>query len=101
MGTPQIILITGANRGIGFSTAQATALRNPTSTYILACRSASSGQAAIVELKQLGVSAPLDIVTLDVTNDMTILSAKEYIDKKYGRLDGSSAVVLPSDQIAC
>lgn len=90
MVTPQIILVTGANRGIGFATVQATALRNPTATYILACRSAPSGEAAIAELKNLGVTAPLDILTLDVTNDITILSAKEFVEKKYGRLDGSS-----------
>ena len=88
MANPQIVLVTGANRGIGFSTIQATAVRNPTSTYILACRSVSSGEAAIVELKNLGVTAPLDVVRLDVTTNSTIVSAEEYVEKKYGRLDG-------------
>jgi len=87
METHQITLVTGANRGIGFSTVQATALRNPTATYILACRSPSSGQAAILELQKLGVTAPLDVIELDVTNDATIISAKEYVENKYGRLD--------------
>jgi hypothetical protein len=35
------------------------------------------------------VNASLDVVALDVTNDATIISAKEYLEKKYGRLDGS------------
>ena len=90
MTISQIVLITGANRGIGFSTVQATALRNPTATYILACRAVSSGEAAIAELQKLGVTATLDVVELDVTNDATIISAKENIEKKYSRLDGSS-----------
>ncbi|KAE9371474.1 NAD(P)-binding protein [Stipitochalara longipes BDJ] len=87
MQKSQLILVTGANRGIGFSIVQATALRNPSSTYILACRSSPSGEAAVIELKKLGVTAPLDVVELDVTKDSSIMSAKEYIEKKYGRLD--------------
>jgi NAD(P)-dependent dehydrogenase (short-subunit alcohol dehydrogenase family) len=90
MASPQIIFITGANRGIGFSTIQATAFRSPTSIFILACRSAPSGEVAIAELKNLGVTASLDVVELDVTNDSTIISAKQYVEKKYGRLDGLS-----------
>jgi enoyl-[acyl-carrier-protein] reductase (NADH) len=49
-----------------------------------------SGEAAIVELKNLGVTSSLDVVELDVTNNSTIVSAKQYIEKKYGRLDGLS-----------
>jgi NAD(P)-dependent dehydrogenase (short-subunit alcohol dehydrogenase family) len=90
MAKPQVVLVTGANRGIGFSIVQATALRNPTSSFILACRSVSSGEAAMVELKKMGLAAHLDVVELDVTNDATIVSAKEYVEKKYGCLDGSS-----------
>lgn len=44
MANTRTILGTGANRGIGFSVIHATALRNPTDTYILACRSVSSGK---------------------------------------------------------
>ncbi len=87
---PQIILITGANRGIGFAITQQMALRLPSSTHILACRSVESGETAIQELRKEGVTANLDVVELDVTSDNTILKAKEYIEKKYGRLDGLS-----------
>lgn len=81
--------MTGANRGIGLSIVQATALQNPTAKYILACRSSSSGEAAVVELQALGVTASLDVVELDVTKDATIVSAKKCLEEKYGRLDGS------------
>lgn len=89
----QIILTTGASRGIGFAITQQTALRLPTSTCILACRSLASGEAPVQELRKESVTANLDVLELDVTSDTTILKAKDYIEKKYGRLDGSS---LPS-----
>ena len=82
-----IILVTGANRGIGFAIVQSTALRVPKATYILACRSQSAGETAILELQKLGVTAPLNVVVLDVTDDASILAAKEVVEKKYGKLD--------------
>ena len=82
-----VILVPGANRGIGFAIVQSTALRDPNGTYILACRSQSAGSTAIQELQKLGVTAPLDIVVLDVTEDASILAAKEVVEKKYGKLD--------------
>jgi NAD(P)-dependent dehydrogenase (short-subunit alcohol dehydrogenase family) len=94
MASTQTILITGANRGIGFSTILALAPRLPTATYILAVRSLSSGQTAISELRKLGITSPLDIVELDITNDVTIVKAKKYVEEKYGKLDGLSP--LPS-----
>lgn len=85
----QIILVTGANRGIGFSIVLQTALRNPSAVYILACRSVSSGQTAIKELNGQGVKAVLDVVELDITVDSSIAAAAEYVKEKYGRLDGT------------
>jgi NAD(P)-dependent dehydrogenase (short-subunit alcohol dehydrogenase family) len=88
MSSP-IILVTGANRGIGFAIVQSTALRVPDANYILACRSKDSGEQAIGELKKLGVTAALDVVSLDVTDNTSILAAKEIVERKYGRLDGA------------
>lgn len=85
---PKIILTTGSNRGIGFSIVQALSTRYPENTYILACRSTSSGHEAIKELKKLGVKAKLDVVELDIVNDDTIVAAAKYVEDTYGRLDG-------------
>lgn len=82
-----IILVTGANRGIGFAIVHATALRIPKATYLLACRSQEAAEKAIEELKKLGVSAQLDIVVFDVTNDVSIIQAKDVVERKYGTLD--------------
>lgn len=87
MSTYPIILVTGANRGIGFSIVQATALHVPKATYLLACRTQSSGDEAVSELKKVGVTATLDVLVLDVTSDASILAARGTIEKKYGHLD--------------
>jgi NAD(P)-dependent dehydrogenase (short-subunit alcohol dehydrogenase family) len=85
----QIILVTGANRGIGFSIVLQTALRDPSATFILACRSVSSGHKAVNSLRDQGVvTAALDVVEMDITVDSSIEAAAEYVKTKYGRLDG-------------
>ncbi|TVY73412.1 Short-chain dehydrogenase/reductase tropE, partial [Lachnellula suecica] len=87
MTSPKTILITGANRGIGYSIVQATAQRYPSYTYFLACRSLSSGQAAVTSLHALGITSKLDVLELDVTSNSSILAAAEYIKTTYGHLD--------------
>ncbi|KAH6718200.1 hypothetical protein BKA61DRAFT_474729 [Leptodontidium sp. MPI-SDFR-AT-0119] len=82
-----IFLVTGANRGIGFSTVQTLSLRYPDGTYIIGCRNISSGQQAVQELRKLGVKATLDVVELDVTNDSTVEAAQGWVREKFGRLD--------------
>jgi NAD(P)-dependent dehydrogenase (short-subunit alcohol dehydrogenase family) len=89
---PQIILCTGANRGLGFEIVHVTALRAPSSVYILACRELSSGHEAVQELRKLGVTAKIEVVQLDVTKDEEIEAAVEFVRRKYGRLDGKSLV---------
>ncbi len=95
----QIILVTGANRGIGFSIIQATAPRNPTATYLLGCRSIAAGEDAIKELRTLGIESKLDVVELDITNDDSIFAAAEYVKTKYGHLDGQSSSLKPPHQV--
>jgi len=88
MPTPQIILVTGANRGIGFSIVQATALRIPAATYLVGSRTQSAGEEAVSELQKLGVTASLEVLVLDVTSNQSIVSAVDVIKEKHGRLDG-------------
>jgi NAD(P)-dependent dehydrogenase (short-subunit alcohol dehydrogenase family) len=88
MSSP-IILVTGANRGIGFAIVHSKSLRVPNAIYILACRSQAAGSTAIQELKKLGVTAPLEVVVLDVTDDASILAASSTVKEKYGKLDSS------------
>jgi NAD(P)-dependent dehydrogenase (short-subunit alcohol dehydrogenase family) len=91
-----IILVTGANRGIGFAIVQATALRVPQATYLLACRSQDAGEKSIEDLKNLGVTAKLDVIILDVTDDASIINAKNQVEKKYGLLDSQCSYFHPN-----
>lgn len=92
------ILVTGANRGIGFAIVQTIATRLPTSNIILACRSRTSAEEAIQTLCDNGVSAGLDYVELDIENDVSIELAVTTIGKKYGSLDGQSRKPLIDTQ---
>lgn len=92
-----IILVTGANRGIGFAIIQSAASRIPLATFIVGCRSVEAGLQAVEQLRQLGLKAAFDLVQIDIELDHSILDAVDFIEKKYGRLDGDEhpALSLP------
>ncbi len=84
----QVILCTGANRGLGFAIIQAIARRLDSATYILACRNVTSGHLALKLLRNFGIGVAAEVLELDITDDEDILSAVEHVQKMYGRLDG-------------
>ncbi|PYH99063.1 NAD(P)-binding protein [Aspergillus ellipticus CBS 707.79] len=101
----QIILVTGANKGLGFSIIKVAAQREsptPSNTYILCCRDVDAGQKAVEELQALGVTANIDLLELDVTNDEQITAAVKYVESTYGRLDvlinNAGALIMPSNE---
>ncbi|KAI0741611.1 short chain dehydrogenase/reductase family protein [Daedaleopsis nitida] len=83
----KIIIVTGANKGLGYSIVQLTAQRDPASTYVLCSRNIDSGKEAIQKLQEAGVTAKLDLLQLEVTNDEHIAAAVQYVQRTYGRLD--------------
>ena len=84
----KIILVTGANQGLGFAIIKVAALRDPGAAFILASRKRLAGEEAAEKLHGLGVSATIDVVELDVTNDEQIAAAIRFVKTKFGRLDG-------------
>lgn len=86
--TSQIVLITGANQGLGFSIAKVAGDREPQNTYILCSRNLESGQQAVQEIQAFGITAKIDLLQVDVTNDEQIAAAAQYVESTYGRLDG-------------
>ncbi|PCH00213.1 Glucose/ribitol dehydrogenase [Penicillium occitanis (nom. inval.)] len=87
MDTQKIILVTGANRGLGYCIVSVAAARHPSAHFILACRSLEAGNKAVNELKESGITASLEVLKLDVTKDDEIVAAVDAVTAKHGRLD--------------
>jgi NAD(P)-dependent dehydrogenase (short-subunit alcohol dehydrogenase family) len=83
-----IVLVTGANRGIGFAIVQLLAARIPTAVILLGCRSTTAGHEAVEKLKALDTKSALDVVQIDIEDDSSIVAAVAAVEQKYGRLDG-------------
>ncbi|MFH8382552.1 SDR family NAD(P)-dependent oxidoreductase [Kitasatospora sp. NPDC018058] len=83
MTTNRIILITGANKGIGLATAGELARAGH--TVLIGARDPERGTAAAAGLTAQGLSARF--VRLDVTDPAIVAAAAELIAAEYGRLD--------------
>jgi NAD(P)-dependent dehydrogenase (short-subunit alcohol dehydrogenase family) len=88
MSTGKVILVTGANRGLGYSILQVAGARDALSTFIMTSRKLEAGQEAAAKLVKEGVNAKIEVIPLDVTNDDQILAAVKYVEEKHGKLDG-------------
>ena len=84
---PRTILITGANRGLGFSILQALATHSPSDHFLHAARNAKNATSAAEELRKLGFQAEIDTIEVDVASESSIKKAEEGVRKTYGRLD--------------
>ena len=78
------ILITGANTGIGFATAEELVKQGQ--HVILACRNPQKAQAAQEKLRALN-QGQVDVVTLDLNSLEQTRKAAEQIADQYGQLD--------------
>jgi NAD(P)-dependent dehydrogenase (short-subunit alcohol dehydrogenase family) len=78
-----IVLITGANKGIGYEVARL--LGEAGATVLLGARDTERGRAAERSLREMGIDA--DHLALDVTNDALIDQAATWIESEHGRLD--------------
>ncbi len=92
----KIIFVTGANQGLGFAIIQVAALRDPKPTYVLASRNRLAGEEAVKKLRERGVTAKIEVVELDVTNDEQIAAAVDFIKTRFGKLDGECFLSNPA-----
>lgn len=77
-------LVTGANKGIGFEIVKQLAQQG--FFVYLGCRNLENGLAAVEKLKAVGLSQ-IEVVQIDVTNQQSVLAARETIVSKTGVLD--------------
>lgn len=83
----EVVLVTGANTGLGFQTAKVLLHDYGERFYVfLGCRDMTKGEAAVAELACQGLTS-CEAVHLDVTDNDSIGLAAETIQKRYGRLD--------------
>jgi NAD(P)-dependent dehydrogenase (short-subunit alcohol dehydrogenase family) len=82
-----IVLITGANQGIGFETAKNLLLSSPKYHILLGSRSLANGVAAAKTLQSLPILGTVSPLQLDVTSDSSVDAAAEFVAEKYRRID--------------
>ncbi|THC93853.1 hypothetical protein EYZ11_006666 [Aspergillus tanneri] len=90
----KVVLVTGANQGLGFAIVQVASLRHPSNTYILCSRDLNAGQQSVQKLRDLGVTAKIDLVQLDVTDDQQIAAVARHVTDTYGKLDVNNAGII-------
>lgn len=81
--TKRIVLVTGANKGIGKEIARQLGALGM--TVLLGVRDSGRGEEAVVELKAGGADA--EAIRIDVTDEASITEAASQIEAKFGRLD--------------
>ncbi|KAJ5247219.1 hypothetical protein N7468_002202 [Penicillium chermesinum] len=83
----KIVLITGANSGVGFATSKFFSSQ-PGYHVIMACRDAQKGKKALSEIQSAGeVKGSLSLLELDVDSDESIRTAFEAVKKEFGKVD--------------
>ncbi|KAJ4335739.1 hypothetical protein N0V95_008807 [Ascochyta clinopodiicola] len=83
----QIILITGANTGIGFDTATLLATVSVDNHVIVGARNTAKGEAALKQIKDVRPKSSVSLVQLDADSDASITAAVHHIEQEFGRLD--------------
>ncbi|VBB72201.1 Putative dehydrogenase/reductase [Podospora comata] len=80
-----IVLITGANQGIGFEIAKKLATEHKDYHIIMTGRRKQPLEEAVSSLKSRGLS--VEPLILDVTSDASIVAAVSHVSSTHGRLD--------------
>lgn len=83
--TGRIAVITGANSGIGLETARELAAKG--ATVVMACRSRSKAEEAMVDIRQRNPAAKLDFVALDLSRQASVKEAAATVLQRYPRID--------------
>lgn len=83
--TGRVVIVTGANSGLGYETSLALAQKN--ATVIMACRNLIKGATARDEVKKHAPNAQLDLMELDLGSLESVRTFAKNFRAAYDRLD--------------
>ncbi len=81
----KIIIITGANSGLGFEITKVLSKKNP--TIVMACRNLEKAEKAKKDILNENPSAQLDIMQIDLSKLTSVRSFAKSFTEKYEKLD--------------
>ncbi|PVH82726.1 short chain dehydrogenase [Cadophora sp. DSE1049] len=83
----KIVLITGANSGIGYATSKVIASASKDFHVIMAARSLDKVNTAKSEIEATGIQGQLSALQLDITDQTSIDQAVAFVEATFGHLD--------------
>ncbi|KAI4100254.1 MAG: hypothetical protein LQ339_005561 [Xanthoria mediterranea] len=86
MDTKQLVLITGANGGIGFELARQL-LVDSKKHVLLGSRSIEKGENALKELQSQQPKGTVEVIQVDVASEDSVAAAAKEVENRHGRLD--------------
>src|SRR6516164_994637 len=82
MTSTPVVVVTGANRGIGFELCRQLANRG--AQVVLTARKREAGEAAVKKLATQNLTVQFQ--PLDVTSEKSVIALREFLKRTYGRL---------------